>query len=187
MKTRKLLFVSLLFALILVACGGGGDSAGDPVGVVKNVVEAMGDLDIDEASKYICEARKADLPDMESSFAEFEQMGLDPDEFMDAFNIKWGDMKYEEKSKGDDSAVVYVSGKVSIEFNTDKLKSFFKKAAEAEGEEVSDEDLDMVIGMFTAMGGQESSFEGDVDLIKEDGKWVVCDELDFLDEIDIGF
>ncbi len=188
MKFRWFTLSLLILSIALTACGGGDSGSGEPVDVVKNVVEAMESLDFDKASEYMCaEQGDALKADMESGFAELEEMGMDPDELMDAFKLKMSDVEYEEKSKDDNNAVVHVSGKVALDFDTDKLKSFFKKAAEASGEEVSDEEIDMMVGMFTAMGGQESPFEGDVELIKEDGDWVVCDELDFLDEVDIGF
>jgi hypothetical protein len=102
---------------------------------------------------------------------------------LEAFEFKTSDMKYEEKSKDDDKAVVTVSGKISLEINADKLKEAVKEQAEAAGEEVSDEDLDFFVDMFTSGMGDEVEFEEDLDVIKEDGKWVVCDELEVLDEV----
>jgi hypothetical protein len=187
MKTRKLLFVALLFALVLAACGGGGDGE-EPVAVVEKVVKAMESLDVEEASQYFCQERQDELAQtLESGFEELEALGMDPDELLDAFKLEMSDMKYEEKSKDDNTAVVGVSGTMSLDFDTDKLKEFFREAAEAAGQEVTDEQLDMMIGMFAAMGGQEAPVEGEVELVKEDGDWVVCDELDFLNEVDLGF
>jgi len=187
MKTGQLLFVALLFTLVLAACGGGGDGE-KPVAVVEKVVKAMESLDVEEASKYFCADKQDELAQtLDSGFEELEALGMDPDELLDAFKLKMSDMKYEEKSKDDNKAVVGVSGTMSLDFDTDKLKEFFRKAAEAAGQEVTDEQLDMMMGMFTAMGGQEAPVEGEVELVKEDGDWVVCDELDFLDEVDLGF
>jgi hypothetical protein len=185
MKTRKLLYVSLLLVLVAVACGGGGSS--EPTGVVEKVVTAMSKLDVEEASKYMCEEQKGTMEEaLSSGFEEMEAMGLDPQELLDAFKINFKDMKYEEKSAEGDNAVVAVSGKMSMSFDEEKLKEFFKKAGEASGQPVTDEQLDFMVGMFTAMGGQEAPFEGDVKLVKEGGDWKVCDELSFLDEIDLG-
>jgi hypothetical protein len=173
MKTRKLLFAGLLLVLV-VACGGGGGS-GKPAGVVEKVVTAMSKLDVEEASKYMCEEHKSAMQDaLSSGFEEMEQMGLDPQELLDAFKINFKDMKYEEKSTEGDKAVVAISGKMSMSFDEEKLKGFFRKAGEASGQP------------FTAMGGQEAPFEGDVNLVKEGGDWKVCDELDFLNQIDLG-
>jgi hypothetical protein len=187
MNAKRLLFVFVLLSLILAACGGGGGGDGSPVDAVKNVVEAIEKLDVEEARKYVCSQHQADLPDLEESFAELEEMGIDMDEFLDAFNIKMSDMKYEEKSKDGDKAVVHVSGKMSFDVDVEKLKPILKKALEQMLGEMTDEMLDSVMEEFTAeMDMGEQSFEGDVDLVKEDGKWLVCDDLDFLDEMGTG-
>jgi hypothetical protein len=187
MKTSKLLLISLFLTLVLVACGGGGTSDA-PVDVVKSVVKAMEDLDVDAASKHFCDARKAELDDtLASGFEELEALGMDPDELLEAIKLEMKDMSYEEKSKDGDKAVVGVSGTLSLGFDTEKLRSLLKQVAEAAGQTVTDEELDLVVGMFGAMAGQEAPFEGEVELIKEDGDWVVCDDIDFLNEIDLGF
>ena len=185
MKTKMLVFLSMVFVLVLTACGGGGGGS-EPAGVVEKVATAMQSLDIERVQQYMCTERKDALKtDVESGFAELESMGLDPDELLDAFKIKMSDMKYEEKSTEGDKAVVHVSGTMGLEFDTEKLRSFLKKAAEASGEEVTDDQLDLVVNMFSGMGGQEAPIDGDVELVKEDGKWVVCDDLAFLEGSDL--
>jgi hypothetical protein len=72
-----------------------------------------------------------------------------------------------------------------LDFDTEKLREFFKEAAEAAGQPVSDEELDLVVNMFGAIAGQEAPVDGNVDLVKEDGEWMVCDDLDFLDSSDL--
>ena len=177
MNAKKLLIVGFLLILVLAACGGGG-GGDEPVDVAKNVMQAMGKMDFDEASKYFCEARKSDLDDaLVSGFEELEAMGMDPDELLDAFILELSDMKYEEKSKDGDKAVVHVTGSMKLDFNSDKLKDFFKKAAEAAGETVTDEELDFIVEMIASSAAQEEDLDEDLELIKEDGKWVVCDDL----------
>jgi len=185
MKTRKLLFMGLLFVLVLTACGG-KSSGSDPVGVAKDFVKAMEKLDIEAASKLVCKERQADY-DVKTAFAELEDMGMDPDELLGAIKLDMKDMKYEEKSIDGDNAVVHLTGNIAVDFDEDKLKSFLKKSAEAAGQTVTDADLDMMMGFFTAMGGQETPFDGDVQMVKEGGKWLICDELNFMDAVDLGF
>jgi predicted small secreted protein len=179
MNTKRLLFVVVLLSLILAACGGGGGGDGDPVDVAKKVVEAIADLDTDEAKKYICSQHQADLPD---AAAEFAELGVDPDEIGEIIQIEMSDMKYEEKSKDGDKAVVHVSGKVSFNVDAEKLKPIIKKLAEEQlGMELGDDMLDpMIEEMLAEMGGEEV-FEGDVNLVKEDGKWLICDDFAFLE------
>lgn len=182
---KKLLFISLVAALTLAACGGGGGS-GDPGEVVKKVVDAMTSMDFDGAAEFVCADKKAEFQgSMTEGYAELEELGMDPDELLEAFKIDMKDMKYETESEDGDKAVVKVTGSLSLDFDTEKLKSFFKNASEAAGQPVSDEELDLVVNMFSAMGGQEAPVDGNVDLVKEDGEWMVCDDLDFLDSSDL--
>lgn len=185
MNLKKLLLVLFVGTMLLSACGG-GDGGDGPTAVVEKVVDAMQTLDVEKAAEYFCDAKKAELTEgLTEGFAELEEMGLDADELLEAFKIKMTDMEYEEKSEEGDDAVVHVSGKMSLDFDSDKLKEFFKKAAEAAGQTVSDEELDFVITIFDSMAGQEAPLEGDVKLVKEDGAWLVCDDLDFLDSGDL--
>lgn len=182
---KKLLFVSIVVVLTLAACGGGGGSE-KPGEVVKKVVNAMTTMDFEGASEFVCADKKTEFQgSLTEGFADLEQMGLDPNELLDAFKIGLKDMKYETQSEDGDKAVVKVTGSLSLDFDTEKLKSFFKQAAEAAGQPVSDEEVDLVVNMFSALGGQEMPVDGDVDLVKEDGEWMVCDDLDFLDSTDL--
>jgi hypothetical protein len=158
----------------------------DPAEVTQMVVDAMQTLDIEAASEHFCEEQRSDLDSsLEEGFAELEAMGLDPDELLDAFQLNFDDVEYEERSQEGDEAVVHVSGSMSLEFDTDKLREFFRKASEASGQEVTDQELDFVVGIFESMSGQEAPLDADVKLIKEDGEWVVCDDLSFLEAGDI--
>jgi hypothetical protein len=166
---KKLLFIVLLLSLALAACGGGSSSG--PVDAAKNLVKALEKLDIEEGNKYLCEAQQMDATE-----------GADA-AMLEAFEVKTSNMKYEEKSKDGDKAVVSISGKVSLEIDEDKLKELVKEEAAAAGEEVTDEELDFYVGMLTGMSGEQVEFEQDVEVVKEDGDWVVCDELTILDEV----
>jgi hypothetical protein len=184
-KISRLLVIGLLGIMLLAACGGG--SQGDePTAVVKEVVDAMQTLDVDAASENFCEEQKSQLnSSLEEGFAQLEALGLDPDELMDAFQLNFSDLEYEEQSQEGDEAVVHVSGTMSLEFDTDKLREFFRQVSEASGQEVTDQELDFVVGIFESMSGQEAPLDGDVKVIKEDGEWVVCDDLSFLEAGDI--
>jgi hypothetical protein len=185
MKARKLLFVSLLLALILAACGGGDDDGGgDPVDVVKDMVNALEDLDLDKMQELVCEAQRADLVEALTGGAEeMEAAGITIDELLNAMKVTVENDKYEEKSKSGDEAVVHVSGSVKMEFKPDEFKALIKKMLEAEGTEIPDEMLDPMIDQMIAEEAQEDSIDSDVKLVKEEGEWLICDpEFDLFEE-----
>jgi hypothetical protein len=184
MNRRKLLVALFVSAMVLSACGGGGGDG--PTAVVEDVVDAMQSLDVEKASEYFCAEKKSELSaGLEEGFSELEAMGLNVDELLEAFKLEMKDMKYEEKSQEGDEAVVHVSGKMSIAFDADKLKEFLKKAMAASGQEVGDDELDFVVNLFESMAGQEAPVDGDITLVKEDGDWLVCDDLTFLEGGDL--
>jgi major membrane immunogen (membrane-anchored lipoprotein) len=177
-KIRKLLFVGLLLSLVLVACGG-GDGGDEPVDVVKKAMQAVEKMDLDKAAEYVCEAQKEDFTssfDLGSGLAGLTGAELDPEKVLDAMTIKMEDMEYEETSKDDDKAVVHMKGTMTIEFDKDKFKDIVKEFAEASGEAVPDEaELDMILGMMEGMLGEGVPVDDDMSLIKEEGKWVICE------------
>jgi hypothetical protein len=64
---------------------------------------------------------------------------------------------------------------MQINFDKDKLKAVMKDAMAASGESISDEELDMALGMMEGMLGAGVPLDEEMTLIKEDGKWVICD------------
>ena len=187
MKTRKLLFVVLLLSMVLTACGGGSSGGDKPVDAVKGVVKAMEKLDVSEARKYVCAAHKDAIPDLESDLAELEELGIDAEKFLDAMKVEMSDMKYEEKSKDDDKAVVHVSGKIVFDIDLDALRPLFAELFESMGLEPTDEMLDEMMADFAGDMGEEATIDGDVNLVKEGDDWLVCDDLEFLNALDSGF
>lgn len=155
----------------------------EPVDVVRSLMDAVEGLDTEAASEYLCAAQDIQFEDeLKEGFGESEDMGLDPDELMAALILDVRDMTYEEVSRGDAQAVVHMAGSMKVEFDAEQLKAILKAGAEAQGQTLSDEQAALFITMFNAMATQEFPLEGDVELIKESGKWVVCDDLDFLGE-----
>jgi hypothetical protein len=186
MRNAKLMLLGLAIALMLAACGGGAKTSSQPTDTVKQVVQATQEMDLDRVSELFCSERQGDITQgLEGSLAELEQMGLDRNELLDAIQLKIANEKYETVSQSDNEAVVRVSGDMSLQLDTEKMRSFVKKAAEASGETVSDEQLDFMVSMFSAIGGQETPIDADIKLIKENDKWVVCDDLNFLDSADL--
>jgi hypothetical protein len=186
MRIAKLIPLGLLLVLLLVACGGGAKAPSQPTDTMKQVIQATQEMDLERVSELFCAERQGDITQgLEASLTELEQMGLDQNELLDAIQLKIANEKYETVSQSDNEAVVRVSGDMSLQFDAEKMRNFMKKAAEASGQTVSDEELDFMVSMFSAIGGQEAPIDAEVKLIKENNKWVVCDDLNFLDSADL--
>lgn len=177
MNTGRFLLVGALI-LLFVACGGCSNGGDDPAEVVKNAVEALERLDEDKASEYFCREHEGYVKDSFAGASEY--MGLSIDDVKEVLKFQFTDMKYEEKNREGDRAIVHVTGLAKLELNGDKYKELARKAIEAEGETISDEDLellDLITPLVTGLN-TETEVDGDVELIKEDGKWKVCDDFD---------
>jgi hypothetical protein len=154
-----------------------------PVDVVRSLMDAVEQLDTETASEYFCAGYATQLEDeLKDGFGESEAMGLDLDDLAAALKLEVRDVTYEEVGREDGQAVVRIVGSMKVEFDTEQLKAIVKAGAEAQGQTLSDEEVALFVTMFSAMATQEFPLDGDVELIKENGKWVVCDDLNLLGE-----
>ena len=152
----------------------------EPIDVLKGFMSTVEQLDTEKANEYFCQAREAQFEQgLKEGFKDLEAMGLDPDALISALQIEMEDMTYEEKSREENRAVVHVAGQMMVAFDAEQLQAALEAVAEVQGETLSDEQLALFAMMFSAIGAQQIPVEGDIELIDEGGRWVVCDELGF--------
>lgn len=170
MKARRYVFVGLLVVLVLAACG--GDGGGDePVDVVKKAFEALEKLDTDEAAKYVCEAQKDQFAgsfDFASDLVG-ELPGIDPERVSEAVKLSL-DVTYEEQSQEGDTAVVIQDGTMTLEIDKEKLEPILQEAG------IPDDQVELAMSFVDILAGQEVPISEEIQLIKEDGEWVLCPE-----------
>ncbi len=176
-----LLLVVMGLSLALAACGGGDDDAGDPVAVVRDMMQAVENKNFDKITDFACEADKEEVA-QQFDFGTIiaSSMGgadIDPQKVLDAMEFEFADAEYEEVSKSDNEAVVRAQGRLNITVNEEEFKALVRELLKAEGlEDVSDELLDQAMGpameQFENMG---QDIDENFSLVKEDGKWVICE------------
>jgi hypothetical protein len=183
MNKRLFILLSMVMALslMLAACGGGDDDAGDPVAVVKDMMQAVENKNFDNITDFACEADKEEVA-QQFDFgaviaASMSGADIDPQKVLDAMEFEFANAEYEEVSKSGDAAVVRAQGRLNITVNEEKFKELVRELLKAEGlEDVSDELLDQAMGpamdQFESMG---QDIDENFGLIKEDGKWVICE------------
>jgi hypothetical protein len=176
-RIGRLVAGAVLVAL-LAGCGGSSGPGSDPVGTVKGLMDTVQAGQWDKITDYACAAQKDELK------KQFESLGtgagsalgdLGLNDIGDALKISFTNLDVKEKSREGDKAVVSVSGKIKMEFNKDKVKELVKKAAEAQGQTVTDEQINMALGMLSGLGGMEQDMNQDMTVVNEGGKWLICE------------
>jgi hypothetical protein len=182
MNIGRPLLVGVLIALLLTACGSCSSGGDDPAEVVKNAMEAWERLDTDKASDYFCKEHEKQIKNALDYDSQY--MGLSVDDVKKVIKCQYTDVKYEEQSREGDRAIVHVSGSAKVEYNADKYRELLKKAIEEDGQTISDEDLEFLDLLASGINelNREIEVRGDLELIKEDGKWKICDDFDIFDD-----
>jgi len=140
-------------------------------------------LDVQMARGFFCARHAQGMAEAwDASFVQVEEVGIDPQDLLDAFSFNFGELSYEETMRDESTARVRIYGPMWMEVDGEKLASFLKNAAIAQGRPVNEEEVSVLVALFSAMAGQETPVESDVQLVKEGGKWLVCDTLGFLNE-----
>jgi hypothetical protein len=162
----------------------GTSSAAEPVDVLANVVDAIQALDSDQGVAYFCAERESEMRDaLDVGLADLAALGVDPDELLEAFSIDLGKIEYQELSRDDGEAVVNVSGAIRLDFDADVLKEVLRRATEASGSQVTEQELDLMVSLARIVAARGVPLDTDIRLIQEDGEWLVCDDLDFLQDL----
>ena len=171
------LVAGLVLVALLAGCGGGGPGS-DPAGTVKDLMNVVSAGQWDKIPDYACAAQKEQLKKQFdfSGLAGNALGGMSIGDIGQALKISFTNLEVKEKSREGDKAVVSMTGKIKMEFNKDKMKELVKKAAQAQGQTLTDQQVDMALGMLSGLGGQEQDMTNDLTLVNEGGKWLVCTE-----------
>lgn len=174
---RSLILVILIAAL--VGCGGsnsgGGGNvpdgpSGDPVGAVNGFVNAIRAKAFDKLDKLVCAAKHDAILGSLTGGAPGAQ------DLLAAMTFDFRDLKVEQKSVSGDNAVVHLAGTADIVIDPAKGKDAVRKllaASMPSGAQVTDAQVDQVISTFA----RTQALDADVDVVRENGGWVVCSNL----------
>lgn len=170
-----LLVVLMVAAVVSAACGGGG-SGSDPVGVVKDLMNAVQSKNFDAVGNYACAAVKDQITQTFNPAGSLAGTGVDTKKMLDAMTITMTDMTYTKTNETADKATVQVKGKVSIKMDREKFKAFLTDMIKSQASGVTPTDDMINSALDSAMAQFENAQDVDntMNLIKENGKWVVC-------------
>ncbi len=168
--------VAAVLMLGVVGCGGGIANQSDPAAGAKTALDGIQSGGLAKIGDFACAAKQGDVASLfgGESVGSLTALGMDPNEVFNAVKLEFKDVKTEEKSRSGDSAVVHLSGSMTVTVDPAKMRDILKKVMEAQGQPADDAVIDAAI---TAMGSQLSqtqAIDEDVTMVQEGGKWLLC-------------
>ena len=178
-QPRRLLILVAPLLLVLVACGGavpGQGGTDDPAGRVRGVMSALAAKDMTKLTEFACAEKKDDIVNQFTGGVANLGEGIDPQQVLDAVTINTSNVTVGEATVNGDTASVKLGGSMSISIDPVKLRPVIKAALEAKGLPADDATIDLAMQAMPQIADQQVPMDNEtVDLIKENGAWVICE------------
>ena len=169
--------VVVILSVLLTACGGTA-SSGDPLNTVQAAMSAVTSKQFDKMSDLACAAKKDSVTGQFNPAAAMASQGLakeDAQKLLDAMTISFDNPEFGTPAINGDAATVSMKGKLTIKLDKEKLKGFVKSAMAAQGlANATDDQINQALDMISSQLEQGQQIDTTVDLVKENGKWVIC-------------
>ncbi len=176
---------ALAASLVLVALGLPVAAASSPADAVSELFDAVEQGDFAAAEALVCEAERGAV---RTTFDPAAQMGFDGDDIAAALSFNVADRAVEVVSEDGQAASVRVTGTMSLDAGGADVGELARSILEADmGADASDEDLERMLPFIEMAFSQELPIDEEVELIVENGEWVVCGGLLEPEEPDYGF
>lgn len=176
MKRLNVLFVMLfVLSVVLTACGGGASA--DPTSTVKAALDAVVNKQFDKLVDYSCAAKKDEVASQLNPAAQLANAGMDEattKQLLDSMNITLTGAEFTKVSEEGDKAQVQMKGMLTMKFDREKLKAVVTALLKAQGMDASDEIVNQALDQVAGQLEQGQAIDNKVDLVKENGKWVIC-------------
>ena len=164
----------LAASLVAAACGGG--NSGDPTATVKDFVSLVEQKQFDKIPDIACAAEKDAMKEQFDIAGQLAGSleGVDAKSITDAMTIKFDNLEVKEVEKSADKAKVSLKGTLKMSVDKTKMTGVVKKVLEAQGTPVDDATVAMMLASMVGAFEQGEPVDSSVDLVVENGKWVVC-------------
>jgi hypothetical protein len=170
----RLVTAALAVSLVVAACSGG--SSGDPTATVKDFVSLVEQKQFDKIPDIACAAEKDAMKEQFDIGGQLAGSleGIDAKSITDAMTIKFENLEVKEVEKSENKAKVSLKGDLKMSVDRTKMADLMKQVLAAQGMPVDDATvatmLDSMVGTFE----QGEPIDSTVDLVVENGKWLVC-------------
>ena len=171
-----MIVVTVLSAL-LTACGGAA-SGGDPLSVLQAAMSAVTSKQFDKISELTCAAKKDSASGLFNPAAALTGQGMttaDAQKLLDAMTISFDNPEFGTPAINGDTASIPMKGKMSIKFDKTKLQEAIKPLMAAQGlANATDDQINQALDLISSELEKGQQIDTTVDLVKENGKWVLC-------------
>jgi len=171
----RILAVLFALSLVLSACGGGAGA--DPAGVVKDAMTAVTNKQFEKIADFACVAKKDQVANQFNPATQLASAGMDAataKQLFDSMNIALANPEFTKTSETGDKAVVAMKGKLTMKFDREKLKVVVTALLKSQGMDATDVIVNQALDQVSGQLEQGQDISSTVDLIKENGKWVIC-------------
>jgi hypothetical protein len=162
-------------ALAATACAPAAPADG-PGATIAQALDRLQAKDLDGLRALACEGQEhaiRDQLDLPEAVGAELLPGLDVDALVDAVQLDVSGLEAGEPAIEGEVAQVPISGDLKVTFDAESLKPIVGPALEAQGRDLTDEELDALLTSLEAYG-QSIPVNGTVRLVREDGDWKVC-------------
>jgi hypothetical protein len=177
-QLRRVAAVAFALAISLGACGGGpgGAAANDPSGVVSAALAAAQSGGIGKLADFACAAHKNDIMGAFGGDAgSLTAAGLKAEDVFGAMSMSVANVTTKEVSKTDTTAIVHVTGDMTINVDKEKFKAVAKTLLAAQGLPADDATIDAMVSAMATSLSKTQKLDEDVKVVNEGGKWLVCE------------
>ena len=169
--------LALAAAVGVAACSPVAPAEG-PGATVAQALERLAAKDLDGLQALACAGQEdaireqLGLPD---AVGEELLPGLDVDALLGAVRLDVSEVEAGEPVIEGDVAQVPVTGELQVTFDAEALKPILVPVLEAQGRDMTEEQLDALLETLEAYG-QAVPVDESIRLVREDGDWKVCQE-----------
>ncbi len=172
-RNSVLVLAALLLSLGLAACGGSA-AASDPVATVKDMMQVVSNKQVDKIVDYACASQKDSVKKQFDFASALGGTGMDAQKVLDAMSISFENPEYTKVSESGDKATVHMKAKLVMKIDKEKFKSIVADVMKAQGQELPAEQISPLIDQMAAQFEQGQAIDNDIQMVKENGKWLVC-------------
>jgi hypothetical protein len=132
---------------------------------------------IAKLADFACAAHKSDIAAAfgGANLSALGVAGIKPEDIAGALTMSFANVTTKEVTKTDTEATVHVTSDMKLSIDKDKFKALMRTVMAAQGLPVDDATLDTMLTAMAAQIGTSTKFDEDVKVVKEDGKWLICE------------